>query len=616
MNLTNPLALLWAGLAIPVVVFYILKIRLRRVPVSTVMFWQQIFEEKQARSIWQKLRHLLSLLLQLAVLILLVLALSEPFFTGQAQEARRLVLVIDNSAGMRATDVAPSRLAQAKTEGLKLIDALRQHDQLAIIAAGTQPHVVCGLTGHQRTLREALNSVGETDGPNKVPEAVALARRLLADHPDGRAIVISDGAFPDAEALFEADDVAWTPIGTQAGNVGITRFQVRRSLLDPIGYQILAEVENFSDEPVELRLELQLGFQIVDVIPLKLEAGGKWSQVLEKVSAEGGELVATLDRDDALRSDNIARAILPRRERQPVILVSEGNVFLQRVFEANPLVDLTMTSEPPAEVPPHTVVVYHRQVPNPIPPGKVLVIQPENSTDAWELADTLDNPIVAGQDKDSPLLAHVRLDNVLMPEARRLVPAGDPQRLVQTITDDPIYLAYDDPNRKMLVLTVNLNRGDLPLRTAFPILMSNALSWFAGTRGELRESLATGAVSVVQLPEALQSADELVLQAPGGESRPLPVHAGGVTVGPLDRCGIWRITRPSEDVTQPGPSVELACNLANRQASDLRGPDPPVEKSSIAQAGFGSRPLWIYLLAAAWLLIGTEWFLYQRRWIS
>ena len=38
MSLVNPAALLFAALLIPVVVFYILKVRLRRVPVSTLMF--------------------------------------------------------------------------------------------------------------------------------------------------------------------------------------------------------------------------------------------------------------------------------------------------------------------------------------------------------------------------------------------------------------------------------------------------------------------------------------------------------------------------------------------------------------------------------------------------
>src|ERR1700693_4147898 len=100
MSFANPAALAWGLLLVPVVIFYILKIRLKRVPVSTVLFWRQIFDEKKPRSLWQKLRHLVSLLLQLALLVLLVMALAEPFFPWEALSARRIVLVLDNSASM------------------------------------------------------------------------------------------------------------------------------------------------------------------------------------------------------------------------------------------------------------------------------------------------------------------------------------------------------------------------------------------------------------------------------------------------------------------------------------------------------------------------------------
>src|SRR5947207_1116447 len=209
MNLANPLALAWAGLLIPVVVFYILKIRLRRVPVSTVIFWRQIFEEKKPRSLWQRLRHLLSLLVQLALLLLLIFALAQPFFAWEANEARRVVLVLDNSASMNATDVAPSRLAAAKELALKAIDSLRHRD-----------------------------------------------------------------------------------------------------------------------EPINCRFEIELNGRPVDVHDLKLDANGKWSQVIEQTSTDGGRLSATLKHDDALAADNTAVAILPKREFQPVLLVTpEPNLF-------------------------------------------------------------------------------------------------------------------------------------------------------------------------------------------------------------------------------------------------------------------------------------------------
>ena len=82
---------------------------------------------------------------------------------------------------------------------------------MAIIAAGTQPTVRCGMTGHQRTLREELDKIAPTDGPTRVKEAVELARRLLADQGDGRpgqgrsnVVVLTDGGFEDAAKLAEA----------------------------------------------------------------------------------------------------------------------------------------------------------------------------------------------------------------------------------------------------------------------------------------------------------------------------------------------------------------------------------------------------------------------------
>ena len=45
-------------------------------------------------------------------------------------------------------------------------------------------------------------------------------------------------------------------------------------------------------------------------------------------------------------ADNTAWAILPRRARQKVTLVTPGNLFLEKVFEAIPLVDLEVVKVP------------------------------------------------------------------------------------------------------------------------------------------------------------------------------------------------------------------------------------------------------------------------------
>ena len=76
--------------------------------------------------------------------------------------------------------------------------------------------------------------------------------------------------------------------------------------------------------------------------------------------------------------------------------------------------------------------------------------------------------------------------------------------LAESAAGDPLYAVLERPagagEGKVVVLTVNLDKSDLPLQTAFPIMMTNLLNWFGGTKGELREALAAGAVAEVELP--------------------------------------------------------------------------------------------------------------------
>jgi hypothetical protein len=222
----------------------------------------------------------------------------------------------------------------------------------------------------------------------------------------------------------------------------------------------------------------------------------------------------------------------------------------------------------------------------------------------------------------------VRLDNVLLPEAKQLMPVEGAKPLVTALSGDPLYFSLEQSGRKLLVLTVNLDQGDLTFRTAFPIMATNALAWFAGQSGELRESLASGAVTEVAIPS---EAGILVCHSPSGRIVPLPNGALKSPIGPLDECGVWSVVRqvagtgsvPSPKdgtgaVPTTEPIIEFACNLASRTESDLRVPEAllKAQPRAVLAAGWFTRPIWFYLVGAAWLLAAVEWFLYQRRWIS
>ena len=64
MNILNPIALLFALLAIPIVLLYILRLQRREQKVSSTLLWRQVVLDREANTLWQKLRRNLLLILQ------------------------------------------------------------------------------------------------------------------------------------------------------------------------------------------------------------------------------------------------------------------------------------------------------------------------------------------------------------------------------------------------------------------------------------------------------------------------------------------------------------------------------------------------------------------------
>jgi len=123
------LLMIAGGAAGVTVLLYILKLRRRAVPVPFARIWDAVFRDRQATELFSKLRRLLSLLFQLALLALLILALGDPKPKQSVLEGRHLVVLVDASASMKAVDVKPSRIEAAKAAVKKLVRGLGAADR-------------------------------------------------------------------------------------------------------------------------------------------------------------------------------------------------------------------------------------------------------------------------------------------------------------------------------------------------------------------------------------------------------------------------------------------------------------------------------------------------------
>jgi len=120
MPFTTPLALLGLLFVPAVVAMYLLKLRREERPVPSTLLWHRLVADVEANAPWQRLRRSLLFLLQLLLVIVLVLLAARPFLERPAGLARDIVLVVDTSASMGATDLQPDRLAAAKAAAIDM----------------------------------------------------------------------------------------------------------------------------------------------------------------------------------------------------------------------------------------------------------------------------------------------------------------------------------------------------------------------------------------------------------------------------------------------------------------------------------------------------------------
>ncbi len=135
-----------------------------------------------------------------AALVILSLALAGPAWreapTPLKQPGDSLVIALDLSLSMLATDVEPDRLTQAKRK-IRDILALREGSLTGLLVFSGDAHVVTPLTDDGRTIEGMLNVLDPVIMPatgNRADLAVARAKELLQQGApgEGRILLITD----------------------------------------------------------------------------------------------------------------------------------------------------------------------------------------------------------------------------------------------------------------------------------------------------------------------------------------------------------------------------------------------------------------------------------------
>ena len=657
------IAMIFGAAAALATALYILKLRRRTVAVPFSKLWEKILRDKEATSLFSRLKRLLSLLVQLALLALLAFALGDPRAAATLIKGRNLVVLVDASASMQATDVAPAknRLDAAKDEVKKIIRGLGGSDRMLIAQMDAAVTPLGPTSSDTSELERALDGIKPTDARADFPRALRFATDSLRGVENAEIVVVSDGRLGEAVDasgkvhLGDGIKLSYLPIGRGTRNVGITAFSVRRYPLDKSRYEVMLEVTNTGPESEDVELSLYAdppGFRgpaaattksgdkadkgkLVDLTKLRLAPGERLPRFYPNLSGASRALQASIapigSSKDELPADNEAYALLPERRRAKVVVVTPGNTYLEAALLLDEYLDVQMVSprDYAEKIAPsnakYDVVVFDGATPADPPRGHAIYLDPRGPGSPVKVEGELKNPGFDKIERRHPIVRWTALDDVNIAHARKLVPQpGD--KVVGASAEGPILVTGQRGGSKFVALGFDPRESDLPLRVAWPLLLLNSINFFTDEDAQYISSFRTG--DVWRVPVVTQTG-QAKLKGPTGTDVVVPVHEGrAVYLG--ERAGFYELSggagpdpataaTPAEPAEPaPATTAAFAANLLDAEESSIEAAKELVVdgKPAGTLSGFQigvRREIWIYLLIAALLLTAVEWITYHRR---
>jgi hypothetical protein len=660
MGLLAPLALLGL-IAIPIIVaFYMLRLRRPTQPVSSTFLWQQLVRDVEANAPWQKLKRSLLLLLQLLLALLLAFVVARPFSEHPAGLARDLVLVIDASASMSATDVFPDRLTAAKRLAQEQLVQVPSDGRVSVIAAGDTARVVANEATDRGRISQAIESVEASTSASDLTDALKLANSLAKRARGAEVLVVTDDAFSASPDVLLEVPVRVLTVGRERDNQAIAALAVRA---DPSGLKrtLFVSVANYSGSIVGRSLQILADGVPVTARDLFLDPLTRADVVIDELPAGTSVVEARLapasatdtptGPPDYMPLDDAAWAIVPPDRLRRVLLVGPGNVYIQNAFALLPNVELYGAT---AEQWPTTtgkdkfdLVVFDGFVPADLPNKPILAFAPPQTSPLGVVLGTLEEFGMGQPAVNDPLLRGVDLTRLHIAKTQQMeLPAW--ARAVLPGSDGPLMYAGVRDAQPTAVFAFDIRESDLPLQVAWPIMVSNLAGELLGLNSAALDPLAPSSPIDIPITSGSQG---VRVTLPDGTVETLPPGATGassVTFVTTRQLGVYRAevipapapsgspgaspgATPTPSAT-PDPSASpggpvgtedepllFAVDLFSSDESNIRpgdgerlaalGTEVPADPANV---GTARDEFWPLLAALTLLFLVIEWLVYER----
>jgi hypothetical protein len=598
----------FGGLSVGVVALYLWDRSKRRIAVPTLRFWQPAERAAEVKH-RKRIQQPLSLLLQLASILLLLLALAQPRLGGRGAAARDHVLILDTSAWMAARSEPGTLMDHAQAVARAYVRSLPAGDRLMLVRADALATPATAFERNRAILDRAIVESQAGATALDLGQAIDFARQAqkLQGGKPGEIVYAGAGRtlnLPAEPARGTAAGIRVLPVADTVANCGLRRIGVRRSTNDTDTWEILVAVRNYGATPQAVTLALAFSGSPAGSRRLMLAPSADQNVAFQYRARGAGVLEAKLFTSDAFPADDQASLELPAQRSLNAVVYSDQPELLRPALTASPLVKATFRKlseyRPDAAA---DVVIFDRFNPPAPPKADAIWIEPPAGGSPVKLRTTVSNAELTSWRSDHPLAAGLRAKDMRLESAEVFAPSAENVSIAE-VAAGPVIVAHAE-KPKFVVLGFHPVRGALRYELTTPLLFANILRWMAPDifrRWELNAG-SPGTITAELGPEAdaggvrvvAANGTELPYTLEGRNLRFFAGTSGTVRVFAGDSETVFSLTLP-----------ELAETKWVPPAGTRRG----VPRA--AGSGATSIELWPWLALAGALVLVLEWMLFGR----
>lgn len=606
-----------------IILLYLLKQKVVNQKISALNLWKEAYENVQASTPWEKFRNNILMYMQIAALLLLILALMSPYITGSGSEYSNVLIIIDNSASMSGLySEDESKLDVAKEQAADYVNS-NDGTRYTIMTVSNTPELIISGSDDKGRVSDAVNNIETTDIAGSLDQAASMVQSLVAAWKSYKVI-----AFTDSSANMQNINCEVVDLSIQGNNGAIQ--SLSHTVSEDGIVKVMARVDNYGSNSLNTDVNLYIGNKLYDIQNVTVEAGessivyfkdiasGKYNSIL---AGNTPYLMAELNSKDMLAGDNIVYDILDNGSENKILLVTDKNTFLEKALKisGSQTIDKVQPKDAEAaDIEEYSLVVYDGVLPGELSEtGNIIFINPPASDVKKETEGWQKDIFIYGKKSKSSVIRTLKgnvteyIEDYSFSSLDVLGFKTPKWAKAFFETGSKLSAGYlgNYNGRMVAVIGFDLHNTDFPLQTEFPIFMYNLLRETMSAR--IAEKSVYNAGEAVSIQKKGKS-EKVVVTKPDGTKENYNLEGGTVVFADTIDAGLYSIKEDDGEMyfIVPFPEEESDVLKETVITSDK---NTKTDVNKTLSGSISKKMVVLPVLALLLVLLMAEWIVYRKR---